>query len=138
MICIEWEERFAIGVQELDQHHKHLLDLLNRAYTSCMLNTPIADLKNIFKELEEYTRYHFSAEERVMEENLYPGLCEQKQEHEIFIQKLTILMQNIEENETCTTIELVGLTEFLTEWIRDHIINLDNRFGQYLNSSTAQ
>jgi hemerythrin-like metal-binding protein len=138
MNCIEWEERFEIGVKDLDQHHMHLLDLLNRAYSTCMLNDPIDNLKSIIQELAEYTTYHFSAEELVMEENQYPGLCEQKKEHEIFIQKLAGLIQNIEKNEAYTAIELVGLTEFLTQWIRDHIINLDTRFGMYLNHSTRQ
>ena len=133
MNYIEWEDSFLLGIKQLDGHHIHLLDLLNRAYSACMLNDPVAELRAIVDELYDYTRYHFSAEELVMEENNYPGLLEQKQEHELFVQRLISCKQEMEKGNMSSTIEMVELTEFLANWCRDHIISMDKKFGVYLN-----
>ena len=133
MIYIKWEDSFLLGIQELDEHHVHLLDLLNRAYSACMLNNPVAELRTIVDELYDYTRYHFSAEELVMKGNNFPGLPDQEQEHEIFIKKIVSLQQEMEKGHISSTIELVELTEFLANWFRNHIVDEDNKLGAYLN-----
>lgn len=137
MFCIEWKETFLIGIPELDQHHEHLIDLLNRAYTACMLNNPMDDLVLIVQELVEYTKYHFAAEERVMQDHCYPGLCEQIKQHEQFVSSLDGLIGKLEDKNASSTIELVELTEFLAAWIRDHIITLDSLFGAFLKQPST-
>ena len=138
MVYLEWDDAFLIGIEELDGHHMHLLELLNRAYSACMLNNPVADLKAVVAELSEYTGYHFSAEELAMDEIRYPGLAEQKLEHEKFSHNLSGLIRKIENNDACTTIELVELTEFLANWIKEHIVNLDNKFGAFIINAHKQ
>lgn len=138
MIYIEWDDAYRIGVAELDEHHMHLIELLNRAYTACMLNNPMEDLRAIIQDLTEYTSYHFSAEEQVMGEHRYAGLPEQKREHESFNGNLADYIHKIEENEVCSSIELVELTEFMTNWIKEHILNQDAKFGDFLKGRTEQ
>jgi len=138
MIYIEWEDSFLLGIKELDGHHKKLLDLLNRAYSACMLNNPVAEFRAIIDELFDYTRYHLLAEELVMEETNYPGLFEQKQEHEIFVQRLLYCRQEMGKGNMSSTIELVELTEFLAIWFRDHIVNMDKKLGVYMNQLHLQ
>lgn len=135
MIYIKWEDSFSLGIKQLDEHHMHLLDLLNRAYSACMLNNPIAEFRAIIDELYDYTTYHFSAEERVMKENHYPGLPDQEQEHGTFVRKLASYRQEMERGNISSTIELVELTEFLANWFRDHIVDVDKKLGVYLQQS---
>jgi len=137
MICIEWQDCYNIGVDELDKHHLHLLDLFNQAFTACMLNNPLAELKSLVQELVEYTKYHFATEEQVMEESAYQGLDEQKIQHRYFNDRLADYILKIESNNVSSTIELVELTQFLATWFRDHIVNLDNKFGQSLHGSAV-
>ena len=136
MIYMTWEDRFLLGVKQLDEHHMHLLELLNRAYSACMLNNPVAEFRAVLEELYDYTKYHFSAEELVMVENNYPGLPEQRQEHEMFVQKLSSGKQEMEKGNMSSTIELVELTDFLANWFREHIVVMDNNLGVYLNPSS--
>lgn len=133
MIYIKWEDKYLLGIKELDDHHKHLFDLLNRSVTACMLNDPSGDLRAIASELSDYAHYHFSAEELVMEENEYPGLPEQKQEQEIFSGTMYGYMQKIENDELCSSVEMIELTEFMSNWLKDHILDLDSKLGKFLN-----
>lgn len=133
MIYIKWEDSFLLGVKVLDEHHMHLLDLLNRAYSGCMMNNPVAEFRALIDELYDYTGYHFSAEELIMKEKNYPGLPDQEHEHETFVQKLAFYREEIEKGNISTTIELVELTEFLANWFRNHIVDSDKKLGGYLN-----
>ena len=133
MMYLEWSNEYVLGISELDGHHMHLVDLLNRAYTVCMsYNTP-DDLKRIVDELSDYVAYHFAAEEQVMAEQSYPGLAEQQQEHALFKQKLDTLHQQISNTASFSTIEAVELTQLLADWFRNHILTVDAKLGAYLN-----
>lgn len=134
MTCIEWEDRFSLGNAELDQHHRHLIDLLNRAYAACMLNNPRDSFTAVIAELVEYTHYHFTAEEHSMEQCGYPGLVTQQKEHALFIEKLADFTRSLESNPNGSSIELVELTGFLADWVVLHIINVDALFGDYLKN----
>ena len=65
----EWYNKYSVNNEEIDNQHKALFNIFNRLYDYCMANEPNTTLELIISELVAYTKYHFSAEEEVHEEN---------------------------------------------------------------------
>ena len=137
MIYLDWSDDFLLGVDELDAHHKHMVDLLNRVYTTCMIQKSAVEFRQIVTELANYMDYHFSAEEQIMKRNGYPGLNEQIRGHEEFRQKMEGFIIGITDTEYAT-IDEVQLTQILAGWIKEHLTGDDIKLGAYLREKQLQ
>lgn len=132
MVFMEWKNSYSVGLPEIDGHHRHLFDLLNKAYSACMLNKQHDVFCGIVTELAEYVNYHFTAEERLMEECSYPALSAHREEHAIYTDKMSELLQMISSEIREFTIELVELTQFLMDWLSHHILEVDMEYSRFL------
>jgi hemerythrin len=131
MSKIEWDDNLSVGVGLIDEQHKMLIQRL--ADLSDAFKRGLEQNK-IMKTLEfmiDYTDFHFSAEEKVMEENDYPGLEEQKQQHEEFKTTLNNIVEDYKEEGTTTEIA-TDINVFLLNWLIKHIKGSDSRLGNYL------
>lgn len=132
MILMEWQESYSVGVSEFDEHHRHIFDLLNVAYTACMENRQKDVLSKVIAEMAEYVCYHFTAEERQMEEHSYAGLAAHREEHMMFTRKVAELRKRLAtDNDECT-IDLLDLAQFLMTWLGHHILEVDMQYRQLL------
>ncbi len=121
-----WKEEYAIGVELIDNQHKHLFAIGNGIYE--LLENYILDDKydkiiKILTDLREYTKYHFQSEEEYMLQIKYPGYFSQKVEHDDFIDKIEeIELQNLDENQEEYIRELLL---FVFNWVLQHILQKD-------------
>jgi len=127
----EMKEEYKIGVEQIDEQHKKLFELADKAY---MLLTDKFSLDKydkivgIVEELKEYTIFHFKSEEEYMESINYKRLFTQKIEHEKFIKALDdIDLKHIDENQDEG---LVKMLNFLNEWLTEHILRNDKLIGE--------
>ena len=69
----KWIDSLSVGFTEIDLHHKKLLNILNKFKET--LELPDAEYKSqigkIIKNLCDYTEYHFSEEEIIMNLMIY-------------------------------------------------------------------
>lgn len=117
---------FFTGIQEIDEQHKKLFDIANRAY-AVMQDDFITDkfdhINSILIELKDYTKEHFSNEETYMKSIQYKRMFTQKVEHAKFIEKLeNIDLLAIEENQNKSILEIL---DFLVNWLKHHILEVD-------------
>ena len=138
MSYIEWTNSFSVGLPEIDRHHHHLFDLLNKAFDACMLTKQKDVLSIILKELDEYAVYHFAAEEKLMSQSFYPDLTAHHNEHASFISKISELRKMLSEDINDCTVELVDLTQFLMTWLSHHIKEVDMQYSQLLTSGNKK
>jgi putative ATP-dependent endonuclease of the OLD family len=78
-----------------------------------------------WKELEDYTKFHFSEEEEYMESIHYEGLEAQKRAHAAFIDRL----EQVDPDEIDANPQeyLNELLEFLLNWLINHILYTDKK-----------
>lgn len=126
MPIIEWNVRYLVGIREIDQHHKHLVELLNRTYDEFRggANIELA----VVDELVDYAGYHFACEERWMAESSYPKLSEHKEEHALFTSRIVEFQSKYRRNESVS----VEVLWFLCNWVTHHILETDAKFGQFI------
>ena len=81
--------------------------------------------------LESYTVDHFQHEEKLMAEYQFPGL----EEHQRVHQELIDAVQEIKARAASGTEELAQeLLKFLRVWVLEHIIEVDKKYGSFLES----
>ena len=125
-----WDEILSVGVDEIDEDHRKLVNLFN------ILNHAVVDeespdyLAAILAELINCTARHFSHEERLMLKHRYQGFEEHRAEHEELIQSARALQQGILRANQPMVDEHI---EFLERWLTEHILTADLRLGSYLS-----
>ncbi len=135
MFSFEWDDNFSVGVRQFDAHHKHLIELINKTSAACLEHGERDGFEAIVEELIDYVTYHFAAEEHLMEEHAYPGYREHVKEHELFTRKILDFQRALAKGANEYTIDLVDLTTFLVNWLTHHIMEVDLKYGAFLNQA---
>ncbi len=132
MALLEWSDKLSVNVDEIDAQHKKLIELINRLNDAWKNDFKREDVRSVFMELIDYTKYHFSSEEKYMEENGYPDLEAHKKQHEKFVKKL----QNLQSKCSYNSKEVyTDLLSFLSNWIVVHIMHSDQEYVPYLSGA---
>lgn len=126
-----WDSKCNLGIAEIDQDHKGLVDLINDLYEAMQDGTGGALLLPIFSALKHYTETHFSNEERYMAQFNVPGQQKHVQEHKMMIAKLADLESRHRKGEAA--ISLQTLT-FLRDWLKNHICVVDQAMAKDLHA----
>jgi hemerythrin len=130
MSLMDWEDKYALGIDEFDQHHKQLIKLLNMTYDGIANGAGNEELSVVLDELLKYATYHFSAEEHWMKEHRYPDLLRHINEHEIFILRVLKFYRDLCSEKVHLPLEVL---HFLKNWLATHIIDTDAAYGRFAN-----
>ena len=130
MALFVWNEKYSVGVREMDTQHKVLVDIINELYQAMQENRSKEIVGPIISKLVNYTKTHFTNEERYMEKYGYPELASQKREHIAFVDKITGYKNDFEAGKVAMT---VGMTSFLKDWLINHISGIDKKYGPFFN-----
>ncbi|MFN3659993.1 MAG: bacteriohemerythrin [Brevinematales bacterium] len=130
MAFISWDESMSVGVAEFDGHHQKLVDLVNKLFDSMKAGKAKEVLGDILKELMEYTRYHFDAEERLMREYNYPAFVTHRLEHERLMQDVSTFYQKFQNGDVFLSLDIMN---FLKEWLAKHILESDMAYKPFFN-----
>jgi hemerythrin len=129
MVTINWTEEFSVGVESIDWQHKELFTLLNDFYKGFEQRTTQEKLLDLITKLADYASKHFSEEEEQMGKCDYPKLEEHKLEHRKFIGKVEDYKLRHRNKKLLLTIEV---TNFIREWLTNHIKVVDKKYSQYM------
>ena len=127
----EMKDEFKTGIDFIDEQHKKLFEIADRAYVLLKDQFTIDKydkISEILAELKDYTAFHFNAEEKYMEKIGYNKLLSQKVAHNDFIDKLdNVDLKNIDENQEQAILDIL---EFLNNWLIEHIYHSDKLIGK--------
>jgi hemerythrin len=122
MSKFEWQESWSVGNTTLDDDHKRLVSIIRKVGEDRTITT---DLNRVISELEDYTKYHFSREEKMMEEADIPGLEEHKKSHKAFIDWLDSVRQTFAISQGARNVLTDSVDEYLQDWLTNHILKTD-------------
>ena len=126
---IQWSEDFVIGVPDIDNQHKALVEKLNNLVDT--YNDNPDKIRDALDFLIDYALLHFETEERFMEQHNYPGLEEQIEEHRKFTKTVNKFVDDF--LMMGPTPEIAKRIEKeLIEWIEHHILNVDKKIGDFI------
>lgn len=122
---ISWSPKFSVGIDEIDDQHKHFIKILNKVHSK--LDEKNEDVADELNELIEYARIHFSTEEKYFDEWKYPFT----NEHEIVHAQLTLDILKFKERFDNGEKVLKEITDFLKEWLGVHLKIYDGKYAKY-------
>lgn len=129
----EMKQEYFIGITLIDEEHKQLFQYANEAYE--LLHEEFTpdkydNISKILENLREYTKKHFADEEAYMESIQYKRLFTQKIQHQAFVDKLDELdLEHLGELGDQDE-QITEILNFLTDWLVNHILNVDGLIGK--------
>lgn len=124
---IPWEQRFFLGLDEIDEQHKSLVDIINRIWQSIIEKGEKSAVLSLIEELERYTLAHFAAEETFMRVTDYPQFAKHKQEHQDFIARVATEKQRALSAGNLS----LDIVYFLRDWLVEHILASDKHYAEF-------
>ena len=135
MTEMKWTSQLSVHVAEIDKQHEYLVDLLNSFYTGMQNSQQAVEQEKVLAELIAYTESHFSTEEKYFTEFEYDMTNGHVQEHRQFEQKLDALREDFLSGELADDGQVLVS---LFEWLSNHILHSDARFGQFIKKNSLQ
>jgi hemerythrin-like metal-binding protein len=124
-----WGPKLILGIPEIDDQHKELVVLINRLHKAMKLKKGLKKSGEILTGLAEYTQYHFSHEESLLETYGYPDKTEHIKIHTKLVNQVMEFKTQFEEGKAALTMDLM---KFLTDWLKDHIMKTDKKYSAFL------
>ncbi len=129
MPLIQWDQKFSVGVQAMDQQHQRWFGILNNLHEAMQQGKGKEVLHKILAEMTDYTRTHFQREEELLKSAGYPQLAEHLGKHKAFTGKIAEMETKANKGDTVLTFDLM---DSLKAWLEDHILKEDAKYGIFL------
>jgi hemerythrin len=114
----------------MDDQHGILMDAMNDLRLALLHG---ADREQVYKLLEQFisfTRMHFWSEDRLLEQNEFPGLAAHRSEHGNLF---SLLQESARRMRTNENLPMRSLMRSLSDGFQEHIEGMDLEYGPWLN-----
>lgn len=132
---IKWQDSYNVGIDSIDKDHRKLLGMINQLQTASHYITDESLVEHILDDLIDYTKYHFSREEKLMMESEYPNFLAHQKLHKDMIAQVTKFIDEYRLHKTRTVDEV---TQFLKAWLIHHINGSDKEYVPYFKKADIQ
>lgn len=130
---LTWSPSYSIGHELIDRQHIQLFTYFDEFLTASSQGAAKQALIEVHSRLDEYTKVHFSAEEKLMRDSGYPELAQHRRQHLSFQKRLAELRQQILEQGP-TLMVLVQTNKALVDWLINHVQTQDQKVGEFLQA----
>lgn len=132
MALFNWDDTtYTVFSKDIDIQHKKLVDLLNRLHEAMATGKTKEITGKILDELVQYTKTHFTYEEKVLKNNNYPEFGSQEREHKAFVIEIEKFKEEFSTGKVMLSIKLMN---FLKDWLQKHIKVSDRKYGEYFKA----
>jgi hemerythrin len=132
MPLVTWDPSFSVKVARCDEDHKKLFALLNSLHDAMASGKGAQVIGKVVKELSDYTKSHFAAEQELLEKTHYPALGPHLAQHRIFVKKVEQFQKDLDAGVLGQAISVVS---FLKDWLTNHIKQTDQQYSAHLNAN---
>lgn len=134
MSYVTWPPSIATGIEEIDNDHKGLFDLVDQFHEAYARGGDRAEMECVFKVLMEYTARHFRREMEFFVRIEYPDSEAHQRSHEELKREVEALYARfltgeLRGEETDLGLELLA---FLNNWLHFHIMEEDMAYKAFL------
>lgn len=134
---MKWTQDMAVGIETIDVQHRELFERINNLLTAIKEHRCKSEIDGTIKFLDDYAVFHFGEEERCMGDASYPDLEEHRKQHALYLQNIADLKAEAAlPRVQGMSYELsVAVNQIIVDWIVDHIMKVDRKFGEYMSGS---
>jgi hemerythrin len=129
-MTIDANNKYAIGIAEIDAQHRLLLSILAKLEQSSGKGYSYDAARDALSELTSYANMHFAIEESLMRMHRYPDLPAHVAEHQGLRRQLAAFQQRLLDADIATQ-----LHRFIESWLANHIDVTDRKYVPHLLAS---
>jgi len=130
-ILFDWTPNMSVGVKEIDEQHKKLINIINRLFRALKEGMAYMELASIIGDLTDYTKVHFRYEEKYFKLFKYPDAEKHIAEHQQFIEQVGLFTAELQEKKISLSFDVM---DFLKNWLLNHILKSDKAYTQWFNN----
>ena len=127
----EFKEEYKTGIDFIDEQHKVLFEIADKTYNLLKNDLTLDKYDKIvalIEELQNYTVFHFNAEEEYMKSINYKRMFTQKIEHDAFIKRIKdVDFSKIDQDQDEY---IISILQLLNDWLTGHIFENDKLIGE--------
>ena len=131
---IKWSDDLSVGVNEIDNQHKELIDRVAGLLSAMSQGKGKNEVTQTLDFLAEYVVCHFNSEERIMKEHSYPGFVHHRQQHLFFTGKVKELKERLDREGPSSSLAIQA-QRLLSDWLVNHISVIDSALGAFLSEA---
>jgi hemerythrin-like metal-binding protein len=131
----EWGPQYSLGIKEIDEQHKQLVEIINELYHAFMKKELDDKLGQILDQLKDYTVYHFGTEEKYFNRYGYENKKQHVAQHKKYIAEIDKMVATYKEKPSAITYKLMN---FLRSWLIEHIQGTDARYVKFFKQNGIQ
>jgi methyl-accepting chemotaxis protein len=126
----EWSDSLSVGVAGMDDQHKRFFRFINELHQAMKQGKGTGVMGSILDELANYTKYHFAAEEVLLEKHKHVDLPLQKEAHRRFEAKVAEFQNRYAGGDRAVILETMNVVR---DWLVNHIQKMDKKYGPYVH-----
>ena len=127
---IVWDNNYSVGVQNLDEQHKRIIEIINKLIGAKDATVDSEIISDALSEMTKYASEHFETEEKLMGEYNYPDYSLHKDQHNQFRKQTVKFCLDAMHYDTAVPIEVLT---FLKEWWINHILDSDMQYKTFFS-----
>lgn len=132
MLHVAWKEQYSVQNPLIDGQHQRLLSILNDLILIANRRSPREAISELFHQLIDYAREHFTAEEQILKKVGYPAFTQHKAAHLVYIDTLLSLNAQYNAEDEAMVEEMIN---FLKNWLIHHILKMDTAYASYIKGN---
>jgi len=129
MPLIQWDQAYSVSIDSIDNQHKRWIELVNNLHQAMLEGKGKDVLDQTLNAMIDYTKTHFTTEEKLMSQFAYGEFAEHKKLHDQFIDHIHQYQQRKASGEMALTIEVMTA---MKDWLINHIQKVDSRYSGFL------
>ena len=122
---IEWNDKYSVNILLIDEQHKKLFEIINKAIIANKHSKVTKDILGILDEMTEYALEHFETEEHYMKEFKFPEYQTHRNEHIDFTSNSIDYKNRVIGGDFQIINEIF---EYLKQWLVNHIQVTDKKY----------
>jgi hemerythrin-like metal-binding protein len=134
MAQFSWTDDLYTGSSLIDGDHHKMIVLVNALFETMESGQGTEHMGKAMHALIAYAREHFEREEAEMQRIQYVAALVHQAEHLKLLRKLVELKEMLDAGGR---INVPAVAEFLSQWLRDHILTTDMRLAAALKKQPS-
>lgn len=132
---IVWDDSYKVGHPMIDSQHKRLFEIADELYNLVIApkEKQAADTGLVLQDCAKYVNFHFSCEEKLMNDTKYEEMENHLSQHKAFTTYVASLMSDFSRG---SKIDLDKLYDFISDWLVKHITSEDKKLASYASSQS--
>jgi len=122
---IEWSDKYSVGISKIDEEHKKLIGIINKAVAARRHKDNSREILGILREMSDFAQTHFATEETYMLESGYSDYEQHKKEHRDFTIETIAFLDDAGKGDSKLVYEIL---EHLKVWFVSHIQGTDRGY----------